>query len=307
MGMDTDPTTFVIPLKQHVVCKRANSHYSLAHCYDVIAGGVTIMMAALGQHKEAAVGVRMFLSHYLNTPAMSLEQLDNVKALMCCMQGVLRFLSMLCPTFSMEEEAMLAPGESPMLLYKHVMHVSTRVLACFAFDHKRTIPDCMVYMIEALCLPPIIRVDLCIAIAKLLYLLSCILLADRRSAHVNVYWDCQRGAGNSTRDATCGIMLAAVAAYGHNWVYSLESCNISKVGQANTLSSTAHIMNELLEQEGPWKGKSELPPRGHSSNRNASQPVNHTAKVLPTWPTPTADAWAKKTEIALRVFTTLHW
>lgn len=154
---------------------------------------------------------------------------------------------------------MLAPGESPMLLYKHVMHVSTRVLACFAFDHKRTIPDCMVYMIEALCLPPIIRVDLCIAIAKLLYLLSCILLADRRSAHVNVYWDCQRGAGNSTRDATCGIMLAAVAAYGHNWVYSLESCNISKVGQANTLSSTACIMNDYWSRRAHGRANQSSP------------------------------------------------
>ena len=113
------------------------------------------MMAALGQHKEAAVGVRMFLTHYLNTPAMTLEQLDNVKALICRMQGVLRLSSMLCPTFSLEEEALLAPGESPKLLDKHVMHASTRVLACFAVDHKRTIPDCIAYMSEALCLPPI--------------------------------------------------------------------------------------------------------------------------------------------------------
>jgi len=98
-----------------------------------------------------------------------------------------------------------------------------------------------------------------------------------------------------------------VAAYGYDWVYSLESCNISNVGQANTLSGTAHIMTELLEHEAPWKGKSELPHGGHSSNRDASQPGNHTAKVLPIWPTPTADAWAKKSKIALRAFTTLHW
>ena len=65
-------------------------------------------------------------------------------------------------------------------------------------------------------------------------------------------------------------------------------------------------MNELLEHEVPRKGKSELPPGGHS-NRNASQPVNHTATVSPIWPTPTADAWAKKLKIALRIFTTLHW
>ena len=98
-----------------------------------------------------------------------------------------------------------------------------------------------------------------------------------------------------------------MAAYGHDWVYSLESCNISKVGQANTLFGTAHIMTDLLEHEAPWKSKSELPRGGHSSNSNISQPLNHTAKVLPTWPTPTADAWAKKSKIALRVFTTLHW
>jgi len=144
-----------------VVYKGANSHYSLAHCYDVVSGGVTVMMAALGQHKEAALGVRMFLTNYLNTPAMTLEQLDTVKALMCRMQRVLRLSSMLCPTFSMEEEAMLAPGESPKLLDKHVMHVSTRVLACFAVDHKHTIPECMAHMIETLCLPPINRVDHC--------------------------------------------------------------------------------------------------------------------------------------------------
>ncbi len=68
-------------------------------------------------------------------------------------------------------------------------------------------------------------------------------------------------------------------------------------------------MNELLEHEVPWNGRSELAPGGHSSNRNASQPVNHTAKVLPipVWPTPTADACAKKSKIALRIFTTLHW
>jgi hypothetical protein len=76
----------------------------------------------------------MFLTNYLNTPAMTLAQLDTVKALMCRMQGVLRLSSMLCPTFSMEEEVLLAPGESPMLLDKHVMHVSTRVLARFAVD-----------------------------------------------------------------------------------------------------------------------------------------------------------------------------
>ncbi len=66
-------------------------------------------------------------------------------------------------------------------------------------------------------------------------------------------------------------------------------------------------MIELLEHEAPWKGKSELPHGGHSSNRDASQPGNHTAKDLPIWPTPTANAWAKKSKIALRVFTTLHW
>lgn len=66
-------------------------------------------------------------------------------------------------------------------------------------------------------------------------------------------------------------------------------------------------MTELLEHEAPWKGKSELPHGEHSSNTDASQPGNHTAKVLPIWPTPTADAWAKKSKIALRVFTTLHW
>ncbi len=94
------------------------------------------MMAALGQHKEAVLGVRMFLTNYLNTPAMTLHQLDTVKALLCHMQGVLRLSGMLCPTFSLEEEALLAPGESPALLDKHVMHASTRVLASWLCSHS---------------------------------------------------------------------------------------------------------------------------------------------------------------------------
>lgn len=115
-GHDTDPITVVVPSNSTCSLQGANSHYSLAHCCDVVSGGVTVMMAALGQHKEAALGVRMFLTNYLNTPAMTLEQQDTVKALMCRMQGVLRLSSMLCPTFSLEEEALLAPGESPCCL-----------------------------------------------------------------------------------------------------------------------------------------------------------------------------------------------
>ena len=72
-------------------------------------------MATLGQDKEAALGAVTLLTHYLNTSAMTLDQLDAIKSLLSRMQGVVRLSSMLCPTLSNKEEAMLAPGKAHML------------------------------------------------------------------------------------------------------------------------------------------------------------------------------------------------
>ena len=76
------------------------------------------MMATLGRDKEAALGGVTLLTHFLNTSAMTPDQLDAIKSLLSRMQGVVRLSSMLCPTFSKEEEDMLAPGKTHTLLYK---------------------------------------------------------------------------------------------------------------------------------------------------------------------------------------------
>ncbi len=77
------------------------------------------MMAALSQHKDAALGAATFVTHNVNKLSMSSEQMDTIKTLLGQMQGVLRLACMLCPTFRDDESAMLALGKTHMLLCKH--------------------------------------------------------------------------------------------------------------------------------------------------------------------------------------------
>jgi len=91
----------------------------------------------------------------------------------------------------------------------------------------------------------------------------------------------------------------------------MESSQIKTLEHVNRLSSTARIMNNLLDREPLWKTNSQLPltadkPNTHSTPESAMNCANG-SDACPNWPNPQLKHGLTQEKIAMRALTTLQW
>ncbi len=104
------------------------------------------------------------------------------------------------------------------------------------------------------------------------------------------------------------VLCAASIAYGIDWVYSINGRQRMKLDQVVFLDSIAELMIELLEIQPVWETTPLLPFSEKIINSSMSDSQPNAAGLLPSWPTPSAEAWHDVQEkVALRVLTTLDW